>query len=80
MKLIMNIIKWLLFFLVLIIQAGAFLEGELIAGTTGAIFCLVLTLNKDFIENKYKVKKIYIDFLFFFIFIFGSWVDMSLYQ
>ena len=72
-----NILRWCIFAIVLIIQSGAFLEGEWLTGISGALYCFFLTMSPETIKERFKVKYLYVFMVLLFIFLFSSYIDMS---
>ena len=67
--------RWLLFALVLLIQAGAFLEGEFITGITGAGLCFFLTVHQSKVRAYARQPYFLVFTLFAVLFLLGSYLD-----
>ena len=74
---IINVIRWILFAPILLIQAGAFLEAEYITGVTGLLFCFFLTIRQDKIKKKIPLPYMVTLILFVVIFLIGVYIDMN---
>ncbi len=73
-----SIFRWSLFVLILLLQAGAFLEGEWLAWIGGAIFCVFLTVSPSQFRAKYSSIPYVVIFLgCSLIFIILSYFDMK---
>ena len=74
---IITVIRWGLFIPILLIQAGAFLEGEYITWFTGMLLGLFLTVHQDKVTKTIPVPYTVIFTLFIVIFLTGSYIDLN---
>ena len=72
-----KVYRWMTFVVVLLIQAGAFLEGEYITGVFGLLFCFFLTVPEEKIKTTLKTQYFLLYILFLLVFLIASWSDAT---
>ena len=77
MELFFTAIRWAIFFLLLLIVAGAGLEGEWLTWITGVFLGVFLTVHPAKIRAKFGIRYIYPFLGLVVIFLAGSYIDMN---
>lgn len=74
---LLSVVRWLLFIPVLLILAGALLEGKYLTGFLGILLAFFLTVHQDKVKNTLKSSYILILIFAILIFLVGSYIDMK---
>lgn len=77
MAMIFKTIRWCVFVLVALIQAGAFLEQEWITWVTGLILAMFLTVEPSAVKERTKMSYGFVLTVLVVLFLAGSIIDMS---
>ena len=74
---ILKILRWTFFFIILLILAGAFLEGKWLTGASGVLLCFFLTASPEVVETRTDVRYWYPLSFLVALFLVGSSIDMG---
>ena len=77
MEVVFTVIRWSVFLLLLVIVAGAGLEGEWLTWVTGVLLGLFLVMHPSKIRAKLDIGYIYPLLGLVVLFLAGSYLDMS---
>lgn len=74
----LSVVRWMIFLIVLFLQAGAFFEKEWLTWVGGMALCLFLTFQPHYIKNRWQRTPYFAFFLaFILIFLGSSFVGMK---